>query len=143
MGELYDDDIVEWSEHQARLVRQHAAGEPGNEAPDWTNIIEEVESVGRSERNAVESLWTLAFLHDLKCEAWPLSRDVPHWRAEARLFRRQARRRYTPSMRSKLDVPELYNDALTGLPETMDGQPPLPVPATCPVTLDELLSPGP
>ena len=142
MGELYDNDVVEWSEHQARLLRQHAAGEPG-EAPDWANIIEEVESVGRSQVDAVESLWTLAFLRDLKCEAWPLSRDEPHWRGDARGFRAQARRKYTPAMQSKLDIPGLYNDALSGLPLTMDGQPPLPVPAACPVTLDELLSPGP
>ncbi len=53
MGELYDADVLEWSEHQARLLRQHAAGKPGNEAPDWTNIIEEVESVGRSQLTAV------------------------------------------------------------------------------------------
>lgn len=92
--------------------------------------------------DAVESLWTLAFLHDLKAEAWPPSRDVPHWRAEARLVRRQARRKFTPSMRAKIDVPGLYSAALAGLPDTMDCQPPLPVPATCPVTLDELLSDG-
>ena len=30
-------------------------------------------------------------------------------------------------------------DAIRALPETLDGQPPLPVPAECPVTLDELL----
>ncbi len=132
--------MLEWSEHQARLLRQHADGKPGNEAPDWANIIEEVESLGRSQVDAVESLWTLAFLHDLKAEAWPLSRDVPHWRAEARLFRRQARRKFTPSMRTKIDVAGLYGDALAGLPDTMDGQPPSPVPAACPVTLDELLS---
>ena len=143
MGELYDDDIVEWSEHQARLLRQHADGKPGNEAPDWANIIEEVESVGRSQIDAVESWWFQAFLHDLKAEAWPRSRDEPHWRGEARGFRAQARRKYRPSMRDKLDVPGIYADALSALPETMDGQPPLPVPATCPVTLDELLSPGP
>ena len=140
MGDLYDTDVVEWSDHQARLLHQLAAGKPGNEAPDWANIIEEVESVGRSQVDAVESLWTQAFLHDLRCEAWPLSRDAPHWRAEARLFRRQARKKFTPSMRSKIDVADLYSDALAGLPDTMDGQQPLPVPATCPVTLDELLS---
>ena len=139
MSDLYDTDVLEWSEHQALLLRRHAAGEPGNEAPDWANIIEEVESVGRSQRDAVESLWTLAFLHDLKCEAWPSSRDAPHWRAEARLFRRQARRKFTPSMRARIDVASLYGDALAGLPDSMDGQPPLPVPVACPVILDELL----
>ena len=54
MGDLYEADVLEWSEHQARLLRQHADGRPGNEAPDWANIIEEVESVGRSQLTAVE-----------------------------------------------------------------------------------------
>lgn len=142
MGELYDIDVLEWSEQQARLLRQLAAGERTNEPVDWANVIEEVESVGRSQRDAVESLWTLAFLHNLKCEAWPLSRDVPHWRAEARLFRRQAKRKFTPSMKDKIDVDGLYSDALAGLPDTMDEQPPLPVPTVCPVTLAELLDDG-
>ena len=143
MSNLYDADVLEWSEHQARLLRQHAAGEPVNERPDWANIIEEVESVGRSQFNAVESLLVQALLHDLKSEAWPLSRDAPHWRAEARGFRRDARRQFTPSMRQKLDLAGLYADALDRLPETMDGLPPLPVPATCPATLAELLGTGP
>ena len=34
---------------------------------------------------------------------------------------------------------ELYRRALRSLPDTIDEQPPLPVPSTCPVTLDELL----
>ncbi len=143
MGELYDADVLEWSEHQARLLRQHAAGEPANEAPDWTNIIEEVESVGRSQLNAVRSLLTQALLHDLKAEAWPLSLSVPHWRAEARGMRRDAQRAFTPSMRQRLDVSEIYADAIYRMPESMDGVPPLPVPTLCPVTLAELLDDGP
>jgi hypothetical protein len=43
-------------------------------------------------------------------------------------------------MRQRIDVADLYAKALRVLPETVDGQPPLPVPTTCPVTLDELLS---
>jgi len=140
MGDLYDVDVLEWSEHQARLLRQHAAGKGGNEAPDWANIIEEIESVGQSQIDAVESWWFQAFLHDLKAEAWPLSRDTPTWRGDARGFRAQARRKYRPSMRQKLDVPGIYADALSALPDTMDGQLPLPVPEICPVTLNELVS---
>ena len=142
MGDLYDVDVVEWSEQQARLLRDAAAGRLGNEAPDWANIIEEIESVGQSQVDAVESWWVQAFLHDLKAEAWPLSRDVPHWQGEARGFRAQARRKYRPSMRQKIDLAGLYADALAGLPETLDGQPPLPVPPACPVTLDDLLGAG-
>jgi hypothetical protein len=142
MGELYDVDVFEWSQQQATLLRRRAAGELVNEAElDWPNIAEEIESVGRSEVRAIESWLYQALVHDLKSKAWPLSTHVPHWRAEARGFRAQARRNYRPSMRQHLDLPGLYGDALQAIPETMDGQPPLPVPETCPVTLEELLSP--
>jgi hypothetical protein len=43
-------------------------------------------------------------------------------------------------MRQKIDVADLYADALAAMPETVDGVPPLSVPDVCPVTLDELLS---
>ncbi len=142
MSDLYDADVLEWSEHQARLLQQHAAGKPGNEAPDWANIIEEVESVGRSQLSAVRSLLTRALEHDLKCKAWPRSRDVPHWRVEARRFRIDAAEAFTPSMRQRIDVNGLYCKALSLLPETIDGQPPLAVDAACPVTLDDLLEDG-
>ena len=107
MGELYDTDVLEWSEHQARLLRQHAAGEAGNEAPDWANIIEEVESVGRDQLHAVESLLAQAMAHMLKADAWPLSREVPGWQAEARRFRDDAAARFSPSMRQRIDGAKL------------------------------------
>jgi Domain of unknown function DUF29 len=142
MSDLYDTDILEWSEHQAELLRRVAAGEPTNEAPDWSNIIEEIESVGSEQLHAVTSLLTQALVHMLKAEAWPLSSTVPHWRSEAIRFRGDAADRYSPSMRQRINIAKLYRRALRILPETVDGLPPLPVPPTCPVTLDELLSEG-
>jgi hypothetical protein len=137
----YDTDVLTWSERQAALLRRHAAGELINEAElDWPNIAEEIEDVGKSQLRAVESALVLALRHMLEAEAWPLSLAVPHWQAEARLFRRQARRSYTPGMRQKINIADLYADALAAMPETIDGVPPLPVPAECPVTLDELLA---
>jgi hypothetical protein len=137
----YDSDIVVWSEHQAALLRRRAAGELVNDAEmDWSNIAEEIEAVGQSQVDAVESWLYQALLHMLKAAAWPLSEAVPHWQAEARGFRAQARRKYRPSMRQKLDVPGLYADALYAMPETINGQQPLPVPDMCSVTLEELLS---
>ena len=141
MADLYEADILEWSERQARLLRQRADGQRGNEAPDWDNIIEEIEDVGRSQLVAVRSLLTRALEHDLKCEAWPQASYVPHWRAEARAFRNDAADAFTPSMRQRIDVADLYRRALSQMPETIDGQPPLPAPATCSVTLDKLLAP--
>lgn len=139
MGDLYEADVLEWSEHQARLLRQHAAGEAGNEAPDWTNIIEEIESVGSEQLHAVQSLLRQALAHMLKAEAWPLSGEVPHWQAEARRFRIDAAARFSPSMRQRIDLDRLYRQARHIMPDTIDRQPPLPVPDACPVTLDELL----
>ena len=47
---LYDTDIVAWSEQQAEALRDLArqAGKQSN-AVDWDNLIDEVETVGRSE----------------------------------------------------------------------------------------------
>ena len=140
MSDLYDADILEWSEHQARLLRQHVAGEPSNEAPDWTNIIEEVLSVGNEQLHAVQSLLRQALVHMLKANAWPLSREVPHWEAEARRFRADAADRFSPSMRQKIDLATIYSQAVRIMPDSHDGQPPLPVASVCPVTLGELLS---
>jgi hypothetical protein len=136
----YDADILIWSEHQSALLRRRAAGELINEAElDWHNIAEEIEDVGSNRLHAVESLLVQALRHMLKALAWPDSRDVPGWRADAIDFRRQARRRFVPSMRQKIDLAGLYGDARAALPETIDGQLPLAVPETCPVTLDALL----
>ncbi len=139
MGTLYDTDILVWSEHQTDLLRRLAAGERVNDQVDWENVVEEIESVGREQLHAVESLLFQALLHMLKAEGWPLARDVENWRGDARGFRAQARRRFAPSMRQKIDVSGLYEDAMKALPAVMDGQKPLPLPESCPVTLDELL----
>jgi hypothetical protein len=140
MSDLYDEDILLWSERQAALLRRRAAGELVNDTElDWPNIAEEIEDVGRSELHAVEAHLVQALLHTLKAQAWPLARDVPHWQAEVRGQLADARRRFVPSMRRKINVAALYRDARHRMPDTNTGQPPLPVPATCPVTLDELL----
>ena len=137
---LYEEDILLWSERQAALLRQAAAQRGNEDAPDWPNIIEEIESVGRGELNAVRSLLTQALLHDLKVAGWPDSREVPHWQAEARGFRDDATDAFTPSMRQRLDVAEIYRRALHRLPASLDGQTPLAAPSECTLTLDELLA---
>jgi hypothetical protein len=144
MGDLYEADVLEWSERQAALLRRRAAGELVNEAElDWPNIAEEIEAVGREQLHAVESLLMQALVHMLKADAWPRSCDAPTWHGDARGFRARARRRFVPSIEQRIDFPAIYADAVRSLPDTIDGQPPLPVPETCPCTLDELLSDAP
>jgi hypothetical protein len=141
MADLYEDDILLWSERHGDLLRRRAAGELVNEADlDWPNIAEEIESGGRDELRACSSLLEQALLHMLKAEAWPGFRDAPTWQADAILFRHQAADAFSPSMRQRLDIERIYRRALSAVPETMDGQPPLPLPPTCSYTLDQLLS---
>src|SRR5277367_2442510 len=100
MSDLYNEDILLWSEHQAGLLRRRAAGELVKEAElDWPNIAEEIESVGNEQLHAIQSFLVRALLDDLKSTAWPLSWEVPHWRAEARGFRGDAASRFALSMR--------------------------------------------
>jgi len=130
---LYDSDILLWSQQQAELLRQGRISEL-----DLENVIEEIEDVGKNILRAVRSHIIQAFLHDLKAQAWPNSRDVEHWKAEARLHRDEARDDYSPSMAQHIDLDKLYSRALRGLPEAMDGAAGLPVPRTCPFTLAKM-----
>ncbi len=139
--DLYAADILEWSRQQGAVLRRIAAGARRNDdRADWDNIAEEIESVGRSELRACESLLTQAMLHILKVQAWPESSATPGWRTEILRFRFEAIDAYTPSMRQRVDVNRLYARALRLMPVSVDGQPKLPVPDTCPFTLDDLLT---
>jgi hypothetical protein len=140
MSDLYESDILEWAEQQAELLRRLAAGERVNDQVDWPNRIDEVETVGRNELRTAKSHFIQALLHELRAEAWPLSRDVPHWRAEAGAQRGEAREAFTPSMRQRLHVDSLYREAVRRMADSIDGVAPLLVPETSPVKLDKLLA---
>jgi hypothetical protein len=139
MSGIYDTDILVWSEDQAALLRRLAAGERVNDQVDWTNVIEEIESVGNEQLHAVSSLLTQAIIHRLKAMAWPDARDADNWRADAERFGGDAADRFAPSMRKRLDVAHIYRRALRAVPATMYGEPRPPLPAACPWSLDELL----
>ena len=53
--DLYARDVVLWSERQAEALGRMHTGERVNDL-DWDNLIEEVESLGRSETKAVRTL---------------------------------------------------------------------------------------
>jgi hypothetical protein len=118
---LYERDVLAWSQHQADLLRRLARGERVNDV-DWTNIAEEIEDVGLSELHSVESFLTLIVVHLLKLNAWPDSEACGHWREEVVTFQTNARRRFAPSMAQRIDVDELYRDAIkrsrAGAPNT-------------------------
>ena len=59
--QLYDTDFVEWADKTAVLLRQGRFDEL-----DIENLIEEVESLGNSERKALRSQLTRLLMHLLK-----------------------------------------------------------------------------
>jgi hypothetical protein len=66
-AKLYDEDLVRWTEEQARALRR-AARTAANLPLDWENLAEEVESLGRSQRAELSRRITTIIEHLLKLE---------------------------------------------------------------------------
>ena len=97
--------------------------------------------MGRAELNKVSSLLTQVLVHLLKLAADPQSPARAHWIEEILTFQADARRAFTPGMRQRLDLSDLWRDssrrAVIALTEA--GLAGIVAPAACPLTLDTLL----
>src|SRR6266851_8036301 len=60
-AELYDRDYYTWTQEQARSLREHRI-----EEVDWSNVADEIEDLGKSERSALRSRLTRLLEHLLK-----------------------------------------------------------------------------
>jgi hypothetical protein len=138
--DLYDRDILEWAEQQSALLRRVARGERVNDV-DWERVAEEIEDVGLSELSAVRSYLRQLLLHMMKLCGWPACQACEHWRNELDILQAEAAERFAPSMRQRLDIPALYQQARRAVGRMrIDGQSPVRVQDVCPFTLDDLLS---
>ena len=70
--DLYDHDVLAWSEHQADLLRRLSRGERVNDL-DWEHVVEEIEDVGLSELHALEDCLNHILVRLLKLRGWPNS----------------------------------------------------------------------
>ena len=77
--QLYEDDFYAWTREQARALRRLAESRP-NVGLDLEHLIEEVEDLGTSQRDAVRSHLRTIIEHCLKLErsratpiVWPIS----------------------------------------------------------------------
>jgi Domain of unknown function DUF29 len=111
-SDLYDIDSLAWAEQQTELLRRVAAGERVNELVDWPHVIEEVQDVGLSELRVCRSLLRQAPMHLLKLHVWPNGPGVLHWRGEVATFLADVEDCFASSMRHRIDVQEIYADAL-------------------------------
>jgi hypothetical protein len=111
---------------------------------DFKNIIEEIEALGRSEKNQLINRLALVLLHLLKWQYQPGLRGKS-WELTLREQRRACRRLINdnPSLKSKINgcLHDAYEDAVdetikeTGLDENT-------FPSFCPYTLDQVMDDG-
>jgi hypothetical protein len=104
MSDLYDSDVVEWSARQAGLLRRVAAGEPVNEAPDWLNIAEEIDALGKNQGRELVSRIAVILVHLIKLEASPAAEPRAGWRDTIRKQRDEIARLLAdaPSLRARI-----------------------------------------
>lgn len=137
---LYNTDALAWGERQSDLLARLARGERLNADIDWEHVVEEIRDVGLSELKRCESLLARAMTHLLKMRAMPDNPAHRHWGAEVVAFLGGARRNFTPSMRQRIDLADLYAEALAAARIEAPG---VELPAACPFTQDELLAAQP
>ena len=144
---LYDTDYNLWLEETVKQLQAQDFN-----AIDWENLIEEIASLGRSEKRRIEILLIRLFEHLLKLAYWratPRRRQAQgnargekernynqnHWKREIRNFRKQIKKelKASPSLKNYLlkvfedcyqDSRELVAD-VSELP--LDNFPPSPI----------------
>jgi hypothetical protein len=140
---LYDDDILLWSEQQAAAIRK--LGSARRDLPnelDIENVAEEIESVGRTELAAVKSNFRHIFVYLLKSLVEADADSARYWRSEIVARHWSARRRFSSSMRQRVDLDKLWQSAREqSMLAYEDAQVTLltDLPEQCPFSLDDLL----
>jgi hypothetical protein len=110
MSDLYDTDVLLWSERQAELLRRVASGENVNDQIDWPNIIDEVETVGRSERSALRSHIATVIEHLIKLQASPATEPRNGWKETINRARDDIDRNLKDSPSLRRLVSEMVSD---------------------------------
>jgi hypothetical protein len=101
----YDDDFFGWSLDQAKYIKNCEF-----EKLDIINLQNEIEDMGRSQADALESHLINCLMHMLK-QKYQSERDCKSWQSSIKEAKIQANKiiRKNPSLKSKLD--EIFKDA--------------------------------
>jgi hypothetical protein len=107
---LYESDYLAWLENTLGKLRTQQY-----EQVDWENLIEEIETMGRSEKNVLESNLIIILLHLLKWQYQPQKR-TGSWERSLIEHRRRIRKalKESPSLNSYLEeiLLESYTEAV-------------------------------
>jgi predicted nucleic acid-binding Zn-ribbon protein len=135
---LYELDFYAWTVEQSKLLKE---GDLQN--LDIINLVEEVESLGKQQRQELENRLVVLLGHLLKWDCQP-DRQSKSWKATIREQRRAVQRliKQNPSLKPYLDeaIAIAYESALDlVVRETPLDYPDLPT--NCPYSPDQLFDP--
>ena len=147
LAHLYEQDFHAWVEVQAKALRD-LAQRRWNGPLDLAHLAEEVEDLGKAERNAVLSLLQTVIEHLLKLEYSTASEPRRQWQLSVNAARDRLERHLTPTL-SKLaraELPDLYRrarrDAALGLADHGESETARKLPALNHYTLEDLVREG-
>ncbi len=136
LKEIYEEDFLLWIEKTIKLLSDRTL-----EDLDYENLIEELATVGRSEKRTVESLIKQILIHLLLYQYWTAEHDrnAHHWKGEILSFRDQ--------LQSDLDSKTLYNHSMNSLDKLYKSAVKLAtiksnlksLPSQCPYTFAQIL----
>jgi hypothetical protein len=139
-SDLYETDFALWAERQAALLRAKRF-----EEVDLENLIDEVEDLGRRERDTVESYAETILEHLLKLKLSNADRPRRGWLVTVDKQRAKLARKLSTTLRKHLEseLPALYAGLRRPVARQLekDRVPPDALPAVCPYTLDQILDP--
>jgi len=132
---LYESDYDLWLTEIVQLLKNRDL-----EKLDYENLIEELETLGRSEKNAVKSLLLQIIVHLMLYEFWQSEkeRNANHWAAEIITFRVQLEDKLTTNLKNYLadELPKIYQNALLIVQKKTQLN---SLPKNCPYSLEKLL----
>ena len=100
LTKLYEIDYLQWLEETIDLLKARQFNQL-----DCEHLVEELEALGRSEKNAVESLVIRIIQHLLLYQYWQEERDnnSRHWPTEILTFRTQLDLKLTTNLKQHLN----------------------------------------
>ena len=135
---LYERDFYLWVEQQAMLLREGRL-----DHLDVANLLDEVESMGRSEKRAIKSNLIVVLVHLLKYQLQPDQRSGS-WRGSIVEHRRRLRDDLEDSPSLHGYAREFFHEAYHNAREQASVESGLPLralPKSSPYTLDQTLDP--
>jgi hypothetical protein len=142
-GPRYEDDFYAWTQYQARVLREMPA--PDNRF-DRENVAEEIEAVGRNERDAVRSQVRRIIEHCLKLAHSPADYPRHGWRGSIIDARAELDQKLSPTLRHDVEagLSKLYLIARKRVSADLEDHGEraafVSLPAECPYTLDQILA---